>query len=108
VSQIIRLEEIQGLVKADLKEFSQRYDDWIRTGKMPIIDQVISFLGGRRGKMLRPTLTYLSARLLGDVNEKTHFAAVVVELLHNATLMHDDVVDKSEKRRGKPSLNSVF
>jgi octaprenyl-diphosphate synthase len=108
LSQVIHLDDIQFLVKDNLAEFGQRYDDWIKTGKMPIIDKVISFLGGRRGKMLRPTLTYLSARLLGEVNEQTHFAAVVVELLHNATLMHDDVVDKSDKRRGLPSLNSVF
>ena len=105
---MIRLEDVQQLVKPDLAEFSRRYDDWIKTGRMPIIDQVIRFLSGRRGKLLRPSLTYLSARLLGECNERTHFAAVVVELLHNATLLHDDVVDSSDKRRGMPSLNSLF
>jgi octaprenyl-diphosphate synthase len=104
----IELKHIQRLVLDDLSEFSSRYDEWIKTGKMPIVDQVIGFLAGNRGKMLRPTLTYLAARLLAESNERTHFAAVVVELLHNATLMHDDVVDKSDKRRGRPSLNSVF
>lgn len=105
---MIRIESVQELVAEDLKVFRVRYDDWIRTGKMPIIDQVIRFLAGRRGKLLRPTLTYLSARLLGPAQDSTHFAAVVVELLHNATLLHDDVVDKSDKRRGKPSLNAIF
>jgi octaprenyl-diphosphate synthase len=105
---MIRLEDVQALVKPELAEFGRRYDEWIKTGRMPIVDQVIRFLGGRRGKLLRPSLTYLSARLLGESNERTHFAAVVVELLHNATLLHDDVVDASERRRGMPSLNSLF
>jgi octaprenyl-diphosphate synthase len=105
---MIRLENVQELVKPELAEFRRRYDDWIKTGKTPIVDQVIRFLAGRRGKLLRPTLTYLSARLLGESNDRTHFAAVVVELLHNATLLHDDVVDGSDRRRGMPSLNSLF
>jgi len=104
----MRLEDVQELVKPELAEFCRRYDNAIKTGKTPIVDQVIRFLSGRRGKLLRPTLTYLSARLLGECNERTHFAAVVVELLHNATLMHDDVVDNSDRRRGLPSLNSIF
>jgi octaprenyl-diphosphate synthase len=104
----ITLVEVQALVVDDLKAFAARYDDTVKTGKMPIIDGIIRFLSGDRGKLLRPTLTYLSARLLAPTNDRTHFAAVVVELLHNATLMHDDVVDKSDQRRGRPSLNSVF
>jgi len=105
---MIRLDDIQELVRGDLEVFGRRYDDWIKTGKTPIVDRVVTFLGRSRGKLLRPTLTYLCARLLGASNERTHFAAIVVELLHNATLMHDDVVDGSDRRRGLPSLNSVF
>jgi octaprenyl-diphosphate synthase len=105
---MIRLDDVQELVKPELAEFKKRYDDWIKTGKTPIVDQVVRFLTPRRGKLLRPTLTYLSARLLGECNDRTHFAAVVVELLHNATLLHDDVVDNSDKRRGMPSLNAIF
>lgn len=105
---MIRLDDIQDLVREDLKVFQTRYDDWIRTGKMPIVDRAIQFLGRSRGKLLRPTLAYLSARLLGPVNDRTHHAAMVVELLHNATLLHDDVVDGSDRRRGLPSLNARF
>jgi len=105
---MIRLDDVQELVKPELAEFRKRYDDWIKTGKTPIVDQVVRFLTPRRGKLLRPTLTYLSARLLGECNDRTHFAAVVVELLSNATLLHDDVVDNSDKRRGMPSLNAIF
>ncbi len=105
---MIRLEDIQTLVEGDLREFRTRYEEAIRTRRTPIVDQVIRFLGRSRGKLLRPTLTYLCARLAGEVSEGSHFAAVVVELLHNATLLHDDVVDKSSLRRGRPSLNSVF
>lgn len=104
----LSLKQIQQLVDGELGQFSDRYDGFIRTTGTPIVDHIIRFLGPGRGKLLRPTLTYLSARLLGESNERTHFAAVVVELLHNATLMHDDVVDRSDKRRGLPSLNSVF
>lgn len=104
----LRLKDIQALVQPELADFGRRYDAWIQNTQVPVVDKIIGFLGGSRGKLLRPTLCYLSARLLGESNERTHFAAVVVELLHNATLVHDDVVDKSDKRRGMPSLNAIF
>lgn len=104
----LTLKDIQRLVEPELAQFSGRYDGFIESTGTPIVDHIVRFLVPGRGKLLRPTLTYLSARLLGDCNERSHFAAVVVELLHNATLMHDDVVDKSDRRRGLPSLNSVF
>ena len=60
------------------------------------------------GKKLRPILLLLTAKALGEVNDKTYHGAVTIELLHTATLIHDDVVDDSHMRRGQPSLNSVF
>ena len=60
------------------------------------------------GKKIRPILLLLTAKALGEVNETTYHAAVTIELLHTATLIHDDVVDEADMRRGQPSLNSIF
>lgn len=104
------LREITAPVEADLKAFNQQYKKMIRSG-IWVVDQVAAYLVKSRGKGLRPTLTLLSARACGAegaLPERTLVAALVVEMLHTATLVHDDVVDKADERRGKPSLNLVF
>ena len=73
-----------------------------------IVDEVAKYLVRHKGKQLRPMLVITSARTLADPGEKTYLAAVVVELLHTATLVHDDVVDESEIRRGFPTINAVW
>jgi octaprenyl-diphosphate synthase len=71
---------------------------------MDIVNHVFSM----NGKRLRPILVFLSAKLCSDISEATYHGAVTVELLHTATLVHDDVVDESSIRRGQPSANAVF
>lgn len=97
----------EALVADELEEFSRRYYDFIASD-VRLIDRVIRFLQQRRGKMLRPQLALLTARLNGSVTDDTYKAAIIIELLHNATLAHDDVVDESDLRRGLPSLQKVF
>lgn len=73
-----------------------------------LVDNVVRYLVKRKGKMLRPVLTLLTARLFGPVRQETVKIAIIVELLHTATLVHDDVVDESPQRRGFPSLNAIW
>ena len=73
-----------------------------------MLDRVMKFIIRRKGKQIRPMFVFLSARLAGEVNESTYRAAALVELLHTATLVHDDVVDESMERRGFFSINAIW
>lgn len=85
--------------------FEQRFAEAMRGSVLPM-DTVMRYVGEVPGKRLRPRLVLLSARLFGPVNESTRRTALFVELLHTATLIHDDVVDVSDSRRGQPSVNA--
>lgn len=74
----------------------------------PFLDEILSFVASYKGKMLRPLLTLLCGRLLGQVNDKTISMAMAVELFHTASLLHDDIVDESDERRGNSSVNCRF
>ncbi len=76
--------------------------------QVPLIPQVAQYLIAAGGKRLRPLLTVASARLCGDVSDHSHALAAAVEFIHSASLLHDDVVDESEQRRGQPSANDAF
>ena len=89
----------------------QRVDQEMRrvlASDVKLVDKVVRYLVKRKGKMLRPVLTLLTARLFGPVRQETVKIAIIVELLHTATLVHDDVVDESPQRRGFPSLNAIW
>ncbi|WP_455497556.1 polyprenyl synthetase family protein [Coprobacter sp.] len=74
----------------------------------PLMNTVVDYFLGTKGKQIRPMLVLLSARLFGKINAVTIDAAAAIELLHNASLIHDDVVDESKRRRGKPTVNGVW
>ena len=74
----------------------------------PMMNTVVDYFLGTKGKQIRPMLVLLSARLFGKINAVTIDAAAAIELLHNASLIHDDVVDESKQRRGKPTINGVW
>ncbi|MFH0883391.1 MAG: polyprenyl synthetase family protein [bacterium] len=106
----MKAKEITAPVADDLKAFYRQYAKMLRSGVW-MIDKVSAYLVKSRGKGLRPTLTLLAARASGaqgELPEKTLIAALVVEVLHTATLVHDDVVDRATERRGRPTLNLVF
>jgi len=76
--------------------------------KVALVNLITSYILKQKGKKIRPTLVLLSAKIAGKVNERSYRGAILVELLHTATLVHDDVVDSSEERRGFPSINAVW
>src|SRR5438128_405666 len=88
-----------GLIDAELKIFQGRFREAVRS-QTPLLDRIMRFIVKRKGKQLRPMFVLLSAKLCGEVNEPAYRAASLVELLHTATLVHDDVVDDSMERRG--------
>ena len=98
---------IKSPIRQELLAFDARYDATL-TSDNALLNSVIDHLRKSRGKMMRPILVLLSAKLCGTVNETTYCAAVALELLHTASLIHDDVVDESEERRGQASVESAF
>src|ERR1700687_206586 len=89
----------QSLLKEELLVFERKFREAVKS-QVPLLDRIMRYIVNRKGKQLRPMFVFLSARLCGPVNESTYRAASLVELLHTATLVHDDVVDKSLERRG--------
>ena len=73
-----------------------------------LLDQIIRYLLRQKGKEIRPTLVFMTARMFGEVNQRSYVAATMIELLHTATLIHDDVVDEAEKRRAFLSINKIW
>ncbi|RJP78067.1 MAG: polyprenyl synthetase family protein, partial [Candidatus Zixiibacteriota bacterium] len=80
----------------------------VLSSDVKLVDKVVQYLVRHKGKSLRPMFTLLCARLFGPPNHRAVKVAVIVELLHTATLVHDDVVDESPQRRGFPSLNAIW
>lgn len=101
------LQEVRYPVQADLKKFKSFYKRAVRTDVF-ILDHIVKYLLRQKGKQLRPTLVFMAARLFGEPNESTYTAATMIELLHTATLTHDDVVDEANVRRGFLSINKLW
>ncbi len=93
--------------RTDLDIFHE-YFSQAMTSNVRIVDKVAKYLVKHKGKQLRPMLVIVAARAVGEPTDATYKAAVVVEMLHTATLVHDDVVDDAELRRGFPTINSVW
>ena len=101
------LELIRKPVESELTEFKSLFDASLQSDT-PLLDNVLSYIRKRNGKMMRPILVLLMAKLYGSVCEATLHAALSLELLHMASLVHDDVVDESDKRRGQSSVNALY
>jgi octaprenyl-diphosphate synthase len=89
----------QSLLREELIVFEKKFRDAVKS-QTPLLDRITRFIVNRKGKQIRPMFVFLSARLCGPVNESTYRAASLVELVHTASLVHDDVVDESLERRG--------
>src|SRR3989337_1438206 len=89
----------EAILENELKIFEKEFREAVKS-QVPLLDRIMRFIVNRKGKQMRPMFVLLSARLCGPVNETTYRAASLVELLHSATLVHDDVVDESPERRG--------
>ncbi len=98
---------ITDIIGDELGIFEKKFSDAVKSNT-PLLDRVMKYIIKRKGKQLRPMFVFLSAKLHGSVNESTYRAAALVELLHTATLVHDDVVDESLERRGFFSINAIW
>ena len=101
------MEIAQQIILQELKEFEIHFRRAVKSN-VPLLDKIMQFIVKRKGKQLRPMFVLLSAKLGGEINDKTYRAASLVELLHTATLVHDDVVDESLERRGFFSINALW
>ena len=101
------LEHIISPIAAELKQFGAFFAQTLKSNTEPM-DSIMRYVVDTHGKRLRPILVLLSAKLFGNVNEQTLRAATFVEMVHNATLLHDDVVDDADQRRNKASVKARF
>ncbi len=103
----LSLQTIKKPIETDLREFEKHFRQSMRS-QVPLLDKITYYIVRRKGKQIRPLFVFLSAQLCGGVTESTYRAASLVELLHTATLVHDDVVDDSMERRGFFSINALW
>ncbi len=103
----LSLREIRRPVEDELADF-RRYFRAAMRSKVGLLDKITQYMLRQKGKEMRPLLVLLSAKVCGEVNETSYRAAALVELLHSATLVHDDVVDTAEQRRGVFSINALW
>lgn len=101
------LESIQSPVQAELLEFRKQFTATLQSDNA-LLHMALSHILNRCGKMVRPTMVLLSARSAGAVNQRVMDVALALELLHTASLVHDDVVDESDERRGQSSINAMM
>ena len=102
-----KLNEIKAPLSKHLKEFDIIFKSQMKS-KVPLLDTITRYIIKTKGKQMRPLFVFLSAGLCGKISERSYRAASLIELLHTATLIHDDVVDESYKRRGLFSLNALW
>lgn len=104
---MMTVKEILAPIVPEMKEFETRFRESMRS-KVPLLDKITHYIIKRKGKQMRPMFLFLTAKMLGNINDKTYDAASLVELLHTASLVHDDVVDDANERRGFFSLNALW
>ena len=101
------LSNIKKPLSGELKTFQKVFRQSIKS-KVPLLDVIMRYILKSKGKQLRPLFVFYSADLLGKINDSTYRAATLIELMHTATLVHDDVVDDSFQRRGRFSINYLW
>ena len=101
------LEEIKNPIRQEMKLFEKKFQESMRS-EVFLLDKITRFILKTKGKQIRPIFVFLCAKLVGEITEKTHRGAAMIELIHTATLVHDDVVDESFKRRGFFSINALW
>ena len=101
------VEEIKKPVKEEMVMFEEKFKLAMKSD-VALLDKITHYIIKRKGKQLRPLFVFLSAKMLGPIQEGTYLAASLIELLHTATLVHDDVVDDATERRGFLSVNALW
>ena len=107
ISKMMTLDDIKSAVSDELSRFDVFYQDALHSDNF-LLDKIGRYTLKHKGKQLRPLFVFLSAKCFGEVNESTFRAATFIELLHSATLIHDDVVDDAAERRGFASINAMY
>lgn len=103
----INIKNIKAPIKEEMQAFEKHFRDSMKSS-VPLLDKITHYIVKRKGKQMRPMFVFLSARVFGEINPSTYIAASLIELLHTATLVHDDVVDEAYKRRGFFSINALW
>lgn len=103
----LRLEDIKAPIAQEMEEFEPKFRASMKT-RVLLLDKIMGYIVKRKGKQMRPMFVFLSAGLCGKINESTFRGASLIELLHTATLVHDDVVDEANYRRGFFSVNALW
>lgn len=101
------LDHIKAPVRVEMEEFEGRFRSSMRSN-VALLDKITRYIVKRKGKQMRPLFVFLSAKMVGGTNDSTYRAATLIELLHTATLVHDDVVDDSDTRRGFFSISALW
>lgn len=104
---MIKVEDIKAPIAEELKAFEHHFKQSMQS-KVPMLDKITHYIIKRKGKQMRPMFVFLTAKMLGEVQDATYNAASLIELLHTATLVHDDVVDDANERRGFFSVNALW
>lgn len=101
------IEQIRSSIYEEMKLFNHNYYEIIQS-KVPLMNNITHYIMKRKGKQIRPILIFLIAKMLGKITDITYNTAYLIELIHTATLIHDDVVDNSHLRRGNLSINALW
>ncbi|MFN5845716.1 MAG: polyprenyl synthetase family protein [Flavobacteriia bacterium] len=104
---MLTVKEMMKPIDAEMSEFEVRFRQSMKS-KVPLLDKITHYIIRRKGKQMRPMFIFLTAKMLGEMNDRAYDAASLVELLHTATLVHDDVVDDANERRGFFSVNALW
>ncbi len=99
--------EIKAPIASEMAEFELKFKSSMKSS-VPLLDKITQYIVKRKGKQMRPMFVFLAAKVSGEMNDSTYRAAALIELLHTATLVHDDVVDDSNERRGFFSVNALW
>lgn len=101
------IKEIQQPIAEEMEKFESWFRDSMKS-RVSLLNNIMHYIIKRKGKQMRPMFVFLSSKLLGETTDSTYRAASMIELLHTATLVHDDVVDDSDQRRGFWSINAIW
>lgn len=103
----LKLKDIQAPVASEMEEFEKKFRQSMKS-KVMLLDKITGYIVRRKGKQMRPLFVFLSAGATGQISESTYRGASLIELLHTASLVHDDVVDDASQRRGFFSINALW
>lgn len=104
---MLSIKDIKAPIQREMEEFEVKFKSSMKSS-VPLLDKITNYIVKRKGKQMRPMFVFLTANVCGGINESTYRAAALIELLHTATLVHDDVVDDSNERRGFFSVNALW